>query len=100
MDPNSLPPEVQEALQRRQNAPQGGQPQPAPQAPPQVMQPPIAPPMPAQDPSQMAPATPEIPFDVQEVKMIEGALINRLKALTDAQFPKEPTEPSQIFGGQ
>lgn len=94
-----LPPEVIEAMSRRQGNPQNGQPQPAPQAPVEA-QPPVAPPMPAQDPSQMAPATPAIPFDPAEIRLLEGSIINRLKALTDAQFPKEPTTPAQVFGGQ
>lgn len=80
-----LSPELQAALQARQ----GGQPN-AQQVPPQPAQPPVGDPAQAPvDPAQSAvPApTPEVPFDVQEVKMIEGALINRLKAITDMQNP-------------
>lgn len=96
MDPNTLPPEVQEAMQRRQGAPAQGAPS-VPQAPVDQAVPPPMPPEPAVDPNMPAP-TPEVPFDVQEIKMIEGALINRLKAITDMQKPPEPSQ--MIMGGQ
>lgn len=105
MEPTQLPPEIQEALQRRQ----GQQGQPAQGIPPGApQQPPVTPPMPAQGtptlpPAAMAPAdmgapTAQMPFDPSEIKMIEGALINRLKSLTEAQFPKPQEAP--VLGGQ
>jgi len=82
----ALSSELQAALQRRQGASPvqpGGQ----------------VSPLQAQPTNQQAipEPTPQMPFDPAEVKMIEGALINRLKALTEMQLPPEPTPPQ---GGQ
>lgn len=93
----SIPPVLQQAIERRRNgqntpvAPSGGNQPPQAQTPPQAA--PAPQPAPAPTPPTDLPApTPAMPFDPAEIKMIEGALINRLKALTDAQFPEPPEQ--------
>lgn len=102
MNPNQHPqtgqmtPALQQVLQQGIQPAPSGQPQGTPQGQPMSPQSITSPVSPQGGLGQMAP-TPQMPFDPAEIKMIEGALINRLKALTDAQFP-EPPKPS-IQGG-